>query len=58
MFAGMPDRESDFFVTNTLVKTESEDQWHPLNSSDGRQIVNQWRSWRGPQGQTPAISVP
>lgn len=58
-FAGLlPGRSSDFFQTNTLVKRQEEAHWHPLNSPEGHQVTSEWRSWKGPQGQAPAICVP
>ena len=57
-FAGQPSPESDFFISNTLVRAEEDALWHPLNSPEGRKASSQWRSWRGPQGEPPSISVP
>lgn len=58
-FAGpVPGRDSDFVLTNTLVKLQEEAHWHPLNSPEGREVTSEWRTWKGPQGQAPSISVP
>lgn len=54
----IPDRDSDFFQTNSLVKLPEEPQWHPLNSPEGQKVTTQWRSWRGPNAEPPEICVP
>lgn len=50
--------DSEYFQTNTLVKLPEDQDWSPLGSPDGLAVTTQWRSWRGPTGQTPVISVP
>lgn len=58
-FAGkLPAADSDFFQTNTLVKRVDDANWQPLNTSEGAKITGEWRAWRGPQGETPMVSVP
>jgi len=44
----IPSRNSAYFQDNTLVKRPGE----------ARQIMSEWRKWRGPAGQPPIISVP
>jgi len=51
----LPTRESEFFQSNTLVKRPEESDWHPANSDEGRLIMNEWRSWHGPDGGGPVI---
>ena len=53
-----PDRDSDFFQTNTLVKRLEESDWHPLNSPEAAKITSAWRAWRGAGGENPVICVP
>jgi hypothetical protein len=58
-FAGTPPaRDSEFFQTNTLVKRVDAPDWHPLNSPEALEITTEWRTWRGPKGETPMICVP
>ena len=54
----IPSRDSAYFQDNTMVKRPGEDIWHTLGSEEGRQIMAEWRDWRGPAGQTPIISAP
>jgi hypothetical protein len=49
---------SAYFQDNTLVKRPGEDSWHPVGTAEARQIMGEWRKWRGPAGQPPVISVP
>lgn len=53
-----PDPESDFFQSNTLVRRIDESSWHPINTQDGADITTEWRSWKGPKGETPVVNVP
>ena len=58
-FAGpVPARDSDYFLTNSLVKSPAESEWHASNSPEGQQLTTAWRSWRGPDGQPPIVCVP
>ena len=54
----IPPRDSDYFCTNTLVKRVEEAEWHLIGSSEGRAVMSEWRSWRGPDGQPPIVCVP
>ena len=54
----IPSRGSAYFQDNTMVKRPGEAFWHTLGSDEARQIMAEWRDWRGPTGQTPIISVP
>jgi hypothetical protein len=54
----IPSRDSPYFQDNTMVKRPGEAFWHTLGSDEARQIMAEWRDWRGPAGQTPIISVP
>jgi hypothetical protein len=54
----IPSQGSDYFRDNTLVKRPGEASWHTAGSEEARQIVAEWREWRGPGGQSPIISVP
>jgi hypothetical protein len=50
----VPGRNRD----NTMVKRPGEDSWHPLGSEEAIKMMAEWRTWRGPAGQAPMISVP
>jgi hypothetical protein len=54
----IPSPNSDFFRDNTLVKLPGESSWHTAGTGEARQIMDEWREWRGPAGQSPIISVP
>ncbi len=54
----MPPSNSAYFQDNTLVKRPGEASWHPASTAEARQIMAEWREWRGPAGQPPIISVP
>jgi hypothetical protein len=54
----IPGQNSDYSRENTMVKRPGEDSWHTLASEEGREIMAEWREWRGPAGQSPIISVP
>jgi hypothetical protein len=53
-----PSPESDFYLTNTLVKRVEDANWVALNSEEAASITSEWREWRGPKGQPPAVSTP
>lgn len=42
---------------NTLVRRLEDQDWHPLNTPEGRETVNAWKI-PGPDGQLPAICSP
>jgi hypothetical protein len=54
----IPARDSEYFQTNSLVKSLAETEWHPSSSPEGRRPMTEWRSWRGPDGQPPVVCVP
>ena len=54
----IPARASDYFQTNSLVKSPEESAWLACNSPEGRRVMSVWRSWRGPDGQPPVVCVP
>jgi hypothetical protein len=54
----VPSQNSAYFQDNTLVKRPEEESWHTMATDEARQIVAEWREWRGPAGQPPIISVP
>lgn len=54
----VPSQNSAYFQDNTLVKHPGEASWHAAGTAEARQIVAEWRKWRGPAGQPPIISVP
>ena len=54
----LPERNSEYFQTNSLVKGPDETEWHASNSPEGRRAMMAWRSWRGPDGQPPIVCVP
>jgi hypothetical protein len=54
----IPSQNSAYFQDNTFVKRPHEDSWHNAGTAEARQIMTDWREWRGPGGQSPVISVP
>jgi hypothetical protein len=54
----VPSQNSAYFQDNTLVKRPGEASWHSTRTAEARQIMAEWREWRGPAGQRPTISVP
>jgi hypothetical protein len=54
----IPSRNSPFTRDNTLVSQVGEAEWHPTSSSEGKQIMSQWRSWTGSRGQRPVVVLP
>ena len=54
----LPSPDSEYHRQNTFVKRRAESSWHSLESDEAREIMSEWRSWRGPAGQLPIISVP
>jgi hypothetical protein len=54
----VPSQNSAYFQENTMVKRPGEDSWHHAGTEEARQIMAEWRQWRGPAGQPPIISVP
>jgi hypothetical protein len=54
----LPSQSSAYFQENTMVKRPGETSWHTVGASEARQIMDEWREWRGPGGQAPIISVP
>lgn len=54
----IPARDSEFFLTNSLVKGPEEIEWHASNSPEGRRVMAEWKSWRGPDGQPPVVCAP
>jgi hypothetical protein len=54
----VPSQNSPYFQDNTLVKRPGEASWHTTGTEEARQIMAEWREWRGPDGQRPIISVP
>ncbi len=53
-----PASGSAYYQTNTFVKRTGDAEWQPVGSDAGRQIMEEWREWRSPMGQTPVISTP
>ena len=54
----LPERESAFVETNTLVRSLEDPRWYPSASPEGRDIIQRWRHWRGADGHPGVISVP
>lgn len=54
----IPARDSEFFQTNSLVKSPDETEWHASNSPEGQRVTTDWKTWRGPDGQQPVVCVP
>ena len=53
-----PERGSEVFRANDLVRNLEETEWHAATSPEGQRIMSEWRSWRGPGGQAPGICLP
>jgi hypothetical protein len=54
----IPLQGSADFQDNAFVKRPGEAAWHTFGTEEARQIMAEWRDWRGPAGQPPIISVP
>jgi hypothetical protein len=54
----VPDRESEFFQKNTLVRLPDEATWHDMTTNEGQQIVTQWQSWSCPDGNSRIVCSP
>jgi hypothetical protein len=54
----IPSANSPYFQDNTMVKRPGETSWHTIGTEEARQLMADWREWRGPAGQPPIISVP
>jgi hypothetical protein len=44
-------------VANTLVRRLQDTAWQPINSAEGKKIVNEWNT-PGPDGQAPVVCSP
>ena len=53
-----PPRDSKYYQDNELVRRPHEPQWYAVSTAEGRRILSEWRSWRGPQGQAPVVCAP
>ena len=54
----VPSENSAYYQSNALVKRLDEASWHTIGTPEAHQIMTEWRSWRGPGGELPIISVP
>jgi hypothetical protein len=54
----IPAQSSAYFQDSMMVKHPGEASWHSISTAEARQIMAEWREWRGPAGQRPVISVP
>jgi len=54
----IPSQSSAYSQDNTLVKRPGDASWRTAGTEEARQIMTEWREWRGPAGQPPIISVP
>jgi hypothetical protein len=54
----VPSEGSAYYQSNAFVKRLDETSWHEAGTPEARQIVAEWHSWRGPNGEMPVISVP
>jgi len=54
----IPSPNSPYAEQNTFVKRPSDSVWQPTGSPAARAIIEEWRSWQGPGGEAPIISVP
>ena len=50
-----PSPHSKYFQSNMLVKRVEDHDWQTADSDEGKKILNEWRSWRGPDGSLPVI---
>lgn len=53
-----PERNSEFFRTNDLVRRVEEPEWHPAGSPAGRKIMEEWKQWRSADGREPMVCMP
>jgi hypothetical protein len=44
-------------VANTLVRRLQDTEWQPINSAEGKKIVNEWNT-PGPDGRVPVVCSP
>jgi hypothetical protein len=54
----IPSPNSAYFQENFLVKRPGEPSWQTTGTEEARRLITEWREWRGPDGQSPIISVP
>ncbi len=54
----IPSQSSDYYRNNTYAKRVGEDTWYTIGTDEARQLMAEWREWRGPAGQPPIISAP
>jgi|SRR5579863_1782090 len=54
----IPAQGSAWFQDSTLVKRVTDSGWSTAGSDEGRQILAEWKTWRGPDGDEPIISTP
>jgi len=54
----IPSHDSAYFQDNTMVKRPGEASWRTVGTEEAREMMAEWREWRGPAGQPPIISVP
>jgi hypothetical protein len=41
-----------------MVKRPGEASWRTVGTEEAREMMAEWREWRGPAGQQPIISIP
>ncbi|HSW47071.1 MAG TPA: hypothetical protein VLM89_16020, partial [Phycisphaerae bacterium] len=54
----IPEAESGFYEKNTLVRRVDDPMWYDMTTAEGKQIVAQWRSERGPNGKALDVCTP
>jgi hypothetical protein len=54
----IPSHDSAYFQDNTMVKRPGEASWRTVGTEEAREMMAEWREWRGPAGQQPIISIP
>ena len=58
-FAEMiPSQTSEYYQHNAFIKRPGENSWRAEGAPEAHQIKDEWHDWRGPNGETPIISVP
>jgi CPA1 family monovalent cation:H+ antiporter len=58
LFAGALHINLNDLTQQKGAKGPEETEWHASSSPEGRRVMAEWRSWRGPDGQPPVVCVP
>jgi hypothetical protein len=53
-----PSSDDPFVLKNTLVRRESESDWHDLSTPEAWRIVSEWTTWRDDSGKPFVLVTP